>query len=185
MRARADAILVGRGTAQADDPALTVRSARGPSPRRVLLDSDLSLPATARLFARDRTPPPLVYHAPGVHPDRRAALSHAGAECVQVPRMGAGVALEAVLRDLGRRDVMRLMVEAGPTLAGALLEARAVDHVVVFVAPMVIGDAEAVPLARGRQVDRLRDAIRLGDVKIRKYGDDVCLEGRPKPPGQD
>jgi len=121
-----------------------------------------------------------VYHGCEAPRIRREALTQAGAVCVEVASSPTGVSLDAVLRDLGQRDLMRLMVEAGPTLAGALLEAQAVDRLVVFVAPMLIGDEEAVPMTRGRHVERLSDAIRLADVKVRRYGEDVCLEGRPQ-----
>jgi len=179
MRARADAILVARGTAMADDPALTVRGVRGVSPRRVLLDSRLSTPPGAKLFFRDGTAPCLVYHGPDASPAKREALSRVGAECVEVPRASTGLALERVLEDLGRREVMRLMVEAGPHLAGSLLDADLVDRLVVFIAPMLIGDTEAIPMARGRAVQRLTEAIRLANPRIHRHGQDIRMEGRP------
>jgi diaminohydroxyphosphoribosylaminopyrimidine deaminase/5-amino-6-(5-phosphoribosylamino)uracil reductase len=180
MRARADAILVASGTALADDPALTVRSVRGPSPRRVLLDSKLRVSPSARLFSRDGTPPPLVYCAAGADESRRRALTTSGAECVEVPRAEHGLCLDAVLRDLGQRQVMRLMVEAGPRLFGSLLRADLIDWLSVFVAPVLIGDAEAAPLARGLAVEHLADASRLEDLRVRRHGQDVCFEGRPR-----
>jgi len=182
MRARADAILVASGTALADDPALNVRSVRGLSPRRVLLDSALRVPPTAQLFARDGTPAPRVYHAQDAPAASRRALEAVGAECVSVPRDAGRLSLSAVLEDLGRRETMRLMVEAGPALLGSLLDADLVDELSVFVAPLLIGDEGALPMARGRALERLADAVRLEPLRIRRYGDDVCFEGRPTRP---
>ncbi|NOY91071.1 MAG: RibD family protein, partial [Deltaproteobacteria bacterium] len=146
---------------------------------RVLLDSQLKVPVSARLFARDGTPPPLVYHAAEASEARRSALIDLGAECVSLPSGAGGLCLRALLEDLGRRPIMRLMVEAGPRLFGSLLDADLIDRLSVFVAPVVIGDAGAQPLARGRVVERLADAVRLQQLSVRRHGEDVCFEGRP------
>lgn len=173
MRARADAILVGSGTALADDPALTVRDARGPSPRRVLLDSHLRVPPSARIFGPEGEEP-LVYYGD----DLRPAVHSARGLRVPVPRAEGGLDLESVLRDLGSRDVMRLMVEAGPRLAGQLLARGLVDELALFVAPKLLADAGARPMADGPARPHLADAIQLSTLSVRRYGDDVCFRGR-------
>lgn len=136
LRAASQAILVGRGTAVADAPRLTVRDVPvAVPPYRVLLDSSGSTPATGPLF--DDTAPTLVYTAsttPG------EAWRAAGAEVIGCKTTPQGVDLFDVLDDLGRRGVLQLMVEGGARVAGAFLDANLVDEIVAYVAPVVLGD---------------------------------------------
>lgn len=177
MRDRSDAIMVGVGTVLADDPALTVRHVRGRDPIRVVLDSTLLTPDTARVIAAGSSAPTWIFHASGADAERYAALRRAGAELIEVPREEGGLALDAVLSELARRDVVRLLVEGGPTLHGALLDRGLVDHVAVFVAPRLLNDAGALPLSIGRPRERMIEALSLRQTSVRKLGDDVLIEG--------
>jgi diaminohydroxyphosphoribosylaminopyrimidine deaminase / 5-amino-6-(5-phosphoribosylamino)uracil reductase len=177
MRDRSDAIMVGVGTVLADDPALTVRHVRGRDPVRVVLDSTLLTPEQARVLGAGSSAPTWIFHARGADAGRYAALRRADAELIEVPRADAGLDLDAVMRELARRDVVRLLVEGGPTLHGALLDRGLVDHVAVFVAPRLLNDAGALPLSIGRPRARMLDALSLQHPRVRKLGDDVLIEG--------
>ena len=179
MRDASDAVLVGVGTVLVDDPELTVRHVRGQDPLRVVLDSQLRTPLSAKLVSHTSSASTLILHASDAPASRRAALERLpGLELVEVPRSVEGrLDLEAALAEIGRRDCVRLLVEGGARLHGALLDAALVDRVAVFVAPVLIGDGDAIPLARGRGVDTIADALRLRDVQIRRLGDDVLFEG--------
>lgn len=178
MRDLSDAIMVGVGTVLADDPALTVRHVRGRDPIRVVLDAALRTPASARML-RDGSPAPTwVFHGPDAQPERRAALREQGAELIEVPLVNGRLGLELLLRELARRDVTRLLVEGGPTLHGALLDGGFADRVALFMAPRILGDAQALPFASGRPRSRMADALRLREVTQRTLGDDLLIEGR-------
>ncbi len=182
MRDRADAIVVGIGTVLADDPALTVRHVEGEDPIRVVLDSSLRLPPSATLVTTARETPTWVLHAPDADATRAAELDEAGVSRIEVPSAeraeGAeGLDLDAALRALGERDIVRLLVEGGPTLHGALFDAGLVDHVAAFVAPRVLGDARAPRFAGGRGVDQMRAAWRISPERIQRFGDDMLIEG--------
>jgi len=177
LRDRADAVLVGVGTVLADDPELTVRHVRGRDPLRAVLDSTLRIPVGSRLLRGDSPAPTLVFHAPGAPEARRRRLREAGAELVEVPGARGRLDLRAVLRELGRRDVVRLLVEGGSTVHGAFLEAGLADRAAVFVAPIIVGDAAALPLAPGGAVARLADAYALDELSVRRLGRDVLFEG--------
>jgi len=179
MRNASDAVLVGIGTVLADDPELTVRHVRGRDPLRVVLDSALRTPLDAKLVRHRSAAPTLLLHAPDAPAANRAALSSLpGVELAEIPRgVGGALDIEAALRELARRDCVRVLVEGGARLHGALLDARLVDRVAVFVAPVLLGDGDAVPLARGRGIDAMADALRLRDVSITRLGDDVLFEG--------
>ncbi len=176
LRDAADAILVGVGTVLADDPALTVRLVPGRSPLRAVLDRALRTPETAAVL-RTGEAPTLVFHGPGTSPERRAAVASTGAELVEVPLDGARLSLEAVLAELGRRDVVRLLVEGGPTVHSALFAAGLVDHVAIFVAPKILGDARAPGLASGLGITDMAHSLRIASPAVTRFGDDLLVTG--------
>ncbi|MBM4280683.1 MAG: bifunctional diaminohydroxyphosphoribosylaminopyrimidine deaminase/5-amino-6-(5-phosphoribosylamino)uracil reductase RibD [Deltaproteobacteria bacterium] len=174
LRDAVDAVVVGAATALTDDPALTVRDAplRGVEPRdplRVLLDRRLAVPSTATLFA---PPGALVFCDSDVAP-----VSRAGAEHVT-----RGTALPTVLDELGRRDLLAVLVEAGPTLSAALLRDDLVDELWWFHAPLVLG-GDGVPAVASLAVDALADARRFAVAHRVVCGDDaLTILRRPRAP---
>jgi diaminohydroxyphosphoribosylaminopyrimidine deaminase / 5-amino-6-(5-phosphoribosylamino)uracil reductase len=177
LRDQSDAILVGVGTVLSDDPALTVRHVEGRDPLRAVLDSTLRTPPQARMLDGSSRAATLLFHGPDVDPERARALRSRGAVLCEVPRGEHGLQLEAVLRELARRDVVRLLVEGGPRLHGALLDAGFVDHAAVFVAPRILGDAAARPMAEGRARATIAEALRILSPRVRSFGGDVLIEG--------
>ena len=149
LRARSDAILVGIGTALADDPLLTTRGVASIRPlRRVVLDTHLRLPTDSQLARTAQQSPLLIYCTTiGRDPDRAAALAARGAEIIAVePASDGRPSLPAVLHDLSNRQVTHLLVEGGPTVAARFLADNLADRVWVFTAPMRI-DSPAAPAA--------------------------------------
>ncbi|MEM1437682.1 MAG: bifunctional diaminohydroxyphosphoribosylaminopyrimidine deaminase/5-amino-6-(5-phosphoribosylamino)uracil reductase RibD [Pseudomonadota bacterium] len=179
LRARSCAILTGVGTVLADDPSLTVRDpSLGETPRqplRVVLDSQLRTPATARMLAA-----PGETLIIGRRPcEDAAALASAGAR--YQPLAGDTqdrVALDSMLHALGDAEINELLVEAGPTLAGALLDAHLVDRVVVYQAPVLLG-SETRGLADTPGWQRLNDGLRLQLEEVRRIGNDLRITARP------
>ena len=141
MRAQSDAIMVGIGTALADDPLLTCRlpGAAKTSPVRVVLDSGLRLPLGSRLVNSAREVPLWVIGAADAPKAREDALRAQGVEVLRNACSGAQLELSAVLKLLAERGITRLMVEGGPTLASALLAADLVDEAQVFHSQQIVG----------------------------------------------
>jgi len=187
-RAESDAVAVGIGTAVADDPMLTARDVEVPDGRaalRVVLDPHARLALDCALLASLDEAPVLVVAGSSADAGRVDALRAAGAD-VDVTEADHGAGFLAQAMDaLGRREVQSVLVEGGPTVAGAMLEADLVDVLAWVVAPMVIGGDGAPMAARGHGADQISDAPRIRSPRVERLGDDVLVMGRLRPvPGE-
>jgi len=181
LRREHDAIVVGVGTVLADDPQLTCRGLRGGrDPIRVVLDSGLRTPPRAAVVrsAAVSKAPTLIFTTRSAPKRRALALEAAGAVVVRVAAKGGRVDARAAMRELARRDVLTALLEGGPTVAGSFWRARAVDRVAWFVAPRVLADPGALPVASGAAVSRMADARVLEPVRYRRLGRDILIDGR-------
>jgi diaminohydroxyphosphoribosylaminopyrimidine deaminase/5-amino-6-(5-phosphoribosylamino)uracil reductase len=175
LRAWADAIVVGAGTAIADDPSLTVRApelAAARPPLRVVVDATGRVPPGLRVFQGDA--PTLVATTDRAGEDRLAEWSAAGAEVVVLDRDDAdGVSLDGLVTTLGKRDVQGLLVEGGATLAWSAIRDGVVDRVVVYLAPLLIGGAAAPTVLGGIGFAPLERALRLRPRSVEAIGRDL------------
>ena len=181
-RARSGAILTGAGTVLADDPALTVRLDQGSDtarnrgaefvpPLRVVIDSGLRSLAAGRV--RDGSAPTLYLHGP-----QARVPTGIQAEFAELPLRGGHVALDAALALLGERGINEAQVEAGATLAGAFLADGLVDELLLYVAPVMLGE-RARPLFEGLHIDAMTERLRLRIIDSRSIGSDMRLLLRP------
>jgi diaminohydroxyphosphoribosylaminopyrimidine deaminase/5-amino-6-(5-phosphoribosylamino)uracil reductase len=172
MRHASDALLTGIGTILADDPLLTDRSGRERRRRllRVVLDTKLRLSPKARIVqtADDDL---LVFTAAPLQSPKARKLQNAGVELVRVKCDRQGLDLLTIFKELGRRDILTVLLEAGPALNGAALSAGLVNKLILFYAPKIAGNAR-VPFAQSGPFDL--DKLRLRDV--RQIGPDVVVE---------
>ena len=180
-RAECDAIAVGIGTALADDPLLT---ARGESeqplhqPVRVVFDSQARLPLDSALVSSIDEAPLMVFCAPEAPSAKRDSLVAAGAEVIPLAGADSAARLGAALDELGRRELSNLLVEGGPTLAGALFDAGEIDRMLLFVAPVLIGAGEALAVLEGEGVRRIADGMRPLAVAHEAIGEDLLIDAR-------
>jgi diaminohydroxyphosphoribosylaminopyrimidine deaminase/5-amino-6-(5-phosphoribosylamino)uracil reductase len=176
LRRKADAILVGAGTVTHDNPRLLPRPDRGRRPLRVVVAARGAIPLTSQVLRaddRERTLVAVTRHCP---PARRRALARRGAEVVVLPATRGRVALDALLRELGARDVMQVLCEGGGELAGALSMAGLVDEYILIQAPLLLGGG--VTALAGAAGWDLADAPRLEIVESRRLGPDLLLRAR-------
>jgi diaminohydroxyphosphoribosylaminopyrimidine deaminase/5-amino-6-(5-phosphoribosylamino)uracil reductase len=175
LRDRVDAVLVGAGTARADDPRLTTRlpGGGGHDPVRVVLDTRLTLPARLHLFRQRSTARTLVAHA-----STRARRLGPNVELLRCKRGREGIDLLDLLTRLGARGLTHVLVEGGAAVHGSFLRAGLVDRVVLFVAPKLVG-GDGLSWIGGRGVARMGDALRLTGVEVEEVGDDLLVTGRP------
>ena len=184
LRSRADAVVVGIGTALADDPALDVRLG-SPWPRepfRVVVDSFARLPVTARLIEAGRPERALVAVTDAADAERVGGLEARGVTILRCKSQEGHVDVTDLVSRLGGLDVSGILVEGGGTLASAFLEAGLVDRLVAFTAPMLLGGA-ASPRAVGGAGLLLPEAIRLEGVAVRFVGADLMVEAEVVHPG--
>ena len=178
-RAEADAVAVGIGTALADDPLLTARiEGAGSQPIRIVFDSGARLPLDSALVSSIDEAPLIVVCAPEAASARRDALERAGAEVVVAPGRSDGARLEAALLELGRHEIQDLLVEGGPTLAGALFDAGEIDEVRLFIAPLLVGAAEARAVLEGEGVARIAEGVRPLETRFEPVGEDLLVRAR-------
>jgi diaminohydroxyphosphoribosylaminopyrimidine deaminase/5-amino-6-(5-phosphoribosylamino)uracil reductase len=178
-RSDCDAVAVGIGTALADDPLLTARlEDAGKQPARVVFDSRARLPVDSALVSSVDEAPLIVICAPEAASARRDVLEGAGAEVIVAPGRSERVRLEAALDELGRRELQDLLVEGGPTLAGALFDAGEIDEVRLFIAPVLIGAAEARAVLEGQGATRIADGVRPLATSYAQVGEDLLVRAR-------
>jgi len=179
LRYEHDAILVGTGTALADDPLLTDRSGK---PRRrplvrVLLDESLKIPVNAKLVGTAAEAPLIIFAGQKAERAKLDLLRSSGVDVVCDESNGRD--LNAVLGELGRRSIQSVLVEGGAGIAGKLLEAGLVNKVSFFLAPIIIGGQDARGAIGGAGVERLADALKLHNLEIVRRGEDIEVTGYP------
>lgn len=184
LRARHDTIVVGAGTVRRDDPELTVRDVprRGPQPLRVVVSTDLSLPARARVLAAgtvvatlapEATPP----RARRTHEARAARLARRGVEIWFLPQGPGGVALDVLAARLAQEGRQDVLVEGGPTLAARLADAGLVDELWLFLAPRLLGEG-APSWGFGAKPTSLAETWQLTPALLVPLGEDFVIHGR-------
>ena len=170
LRARSSAVLTGIGTVLADDPALDARlSVPVRQPLRVVLDRELRISPRARLLSSPAEV--LLFTAPGEIPSRFEPLLAAGLRIVPVPLLPGGLDLEEVLGYLAGLEINEVMLEAGATLSGAMLQAGLIDELVIYMAPHLMGSA-AKGLFHLPGLERMEQRIGVKIREIRPVGED-------------
>ncbi|MEW5735761.1 MAG: bifunctional diaminohydroxyphosphoribosylaminopyrimidine deaminase/5-amino-6-(5-phosphoribosylamino)uracil reductase RibD [Thermodesulfobacteriota bacterium] len=179
MRNSVDAVMVGVGTVLADDPQLTVRNfvGRVKDPVRVVLDTRLSLPLSAAVLRGQGDSVTYVAASGTADPKAREALEKAGATVLSLSEKDGRVDLGALLRELGERNIMSVLVEGGSRVLGALFRENLVDKACFFFAPKVLGGDDGFPVCAGSGPERIAGCRGLSEVSVTRFGDDVLLSG--------
>lgn len=171
-----DAIMVGSGTVLADDPRLTTRlpHGEGRNPLRLVVDSTLRTPSSAALLAEAGQT--LILTTTAASAADEARLRSENVEILRVGGKAGFVDLHDAMRQLGARGVQSILLEGGGRLHHGALHAGIVDRLCIFIAPMLLGGS-GIPVFCGNGVAALKDAFRLRQFAVTRYGDDLLLDG--------
>lgn len=176
-RRESDAVMVGAGTVSADNPRLTCRIEGGRDPVRVVIDGKLSTARTARVY-RQRSAAGAIIVTTAQNADAaRRRYGSPRVEVIAAKARGGEIDLRDVMRRLGERGWNRVLLEGGAHLAASALASGVVDRVAFFLAPRILGGG--LPAVEGLDFARIKDSLRLDDIRVRRIGADLLVEGKP------
>ena len=190
LRSEVDAVLVGIETVLKDDSLLTVRSPKSPSseaellwrtgkvqsqPIRVVVDSRARIPLGARVLNKEALT--IVATTKLASKRKIEALEKKGAKVLIIKNRDKKVNLKELLKRLGKLEITSLVVEGGGRINASFLENGLVDKVLFFIAPKIIGGKEAFTPVEGKGIERIKHAIKLKNISIKRFGEDMLVEG--------
>lgn len=170
LRDEYDAILVGTGTVLADNPSL---SGKTREPKRIILDSALKIPLTAKIFRDSNI---FVATTSGAPKSKINALIKRGIDFKIFKSMDGEIPLNPLLRYLGGKNISSVLVEGGSEIFGSAIDEKLVDKFYWFIAPKIIGGRDAKPAVGGKGIAKMAQAIDLGNFSFRKIGTDILVE---------
>ncbi len=176
LRRKHSAIAVGVETVIRDDPSLNVRHVVGKDPVPIVLDSTGRIPLSSKLL---QAPSKAVIATCTMSEEIEQQIQETGAQVWRMLEANGRVSISALLTRMAEEQLDSLLIEGGGEIAASFLEARVVDKVSLFYAPILIGGRDAVPGIGGAGIAKIADALRLERVKIRRLGEDVYLTGYP------
>jgi diaminohydroxyphosphoribosylaminopyrimidine deaminase/5-amino-6-(5-phosphoribosylamino)uracil reductase len=179
LRHEYDAILIGANTAIVDNPRLTDRTGKTRRRKlvRVVLDNSLRISLNSQLVLTAKETPTIIY-TDSSDEEKVNFLKDEAVEVMQIAEGGRN--LFGVLQELGKRDLQSVLVEGGAEIAGAFYDAKLIDKVSFFIAPIVIGGKDAPMAIGGQGAQKVASAMHLRDVEINKHREDLEIMGYPK-----
>ena len=173
LRAEHDAILVGAATVMRDDPELTCRVRSGRNPTRIIVDGRLRIPLSAKVL-ETRTAPTLVVTSNAASQRKIAKLRGLGVDVLSCAANGGVVPLKSLMRRLGRRGVLSVLIEGGATVAASALRAGVVDRLLIFYAPKLIG-GDGRPMLGSLGVREMQRAWKTGALHVKRFAGDLLV----------
>lgn len=183
LRGQVGAILVGARTVLKDDPLLTPRrTLQRPTSRfpiRVVVDSRLRIPPTSKVLKDSSPSETIIATTRLAAKERIKTLEAKGAKVLLIREKNGKVLLKSLIRELGKMEITSLMIEGGGEVIASAFQERIVDKVLFFIAPKIVGGREALTTVEGEGVEKISKAIKLRDITIKRFGEDVLIEGYP------
>ena len=179
LRHAVDAIMVGVGTIQADDPSLTTRldSDNGLDPVRIILDTHLSISAGARILQLESNSDTILVTGIGVDAKKKRTLEKNGVRFIELPVKNDGIEMQPLLDRLGKMGITSLLIEGGSRVITSAFSSGIVDKVFFFYAPKILGGDDGIPICQGPGPELMGDCIRVKHIRIQRFDDDVMIEG--------
>ena len=181
LRDRLDGVMVGVGTVLADDPMLTTRLKRGvgKDPVRIIVDTGLRIPNEAKVLNVDSPARTLIAVGADVPPQRLRRVEREAVTHLACPTKEGWIDLPALMDILGGMDITSILVEGGSTLIGSMIREGLIDKFYIFKAPKILGGNDGIPMASGPGPQKMNGSLRLRDIKVRRFGDDILVRAYP------
>ncbi len=176
LRNTNDCVIVGAGTVTADNPQLTVRHIKGKNPLRIIVDSKLRIPIKSSVLADDNPHQTIIATTSKAPAGKITAIKKLGVEVLVVKKeRNGGVSLSSLLKELGKREIMSVLVEGGSEIITSLLKTNIVDKMIIPIAPMIIG--KGLEAIGDLNINNIKDSIKFSSFKTMKKGEDFIFEG--------
>ncbi len=179
LRHAVDAIMVGKGTIQADNPRLTTRMGykKGVDPDRIVLDTHLSISPDAGILTLDSAADTLLIAGKNAARAKRKQLQKEGVRIIDQPLKKGRIDLRSLIVRLGSEGITSLLIEGGSTVFASALNSGIVDKVLFFYAPKILGGDDGMPICRGSGPALMKDSIQLKHIRVQRFAEDVMIEG--------
>jgi diaminohydroxyphosphoribosylaminopyrimidine deaminase/5-amino-6-(5-phosphoribosylamino)uracil reductase len=176
LRSTNDGIMVGAGTVIADNPQLTVRHVKGKNPLRIIVDSKLRIPIKSSVLTDDNPHQTIIATTSNTPARKITAIKKLGVEVLVVRKERNGkVSFSSLLKELGKREIMSVLVEGGSGMITALLKVNLVDKMIIPISPRILG--KGLEAIGDLNINKIKDAIKFSSFKTMKKGDDLIFEG--------
>ncbi|OOM73646.1 riboflavin biosynthesis protein RibD [Clostridium puniceum] len=176
LRNRLHSIMVGVNTVIADDPELTCRINNEKSLIRIIVDTKLRIPLSSKVI-KNQDKNTIVATTFSADENKKQILSDLGIKIIEVPSKNKKVDLKEVVKKLGQEGIDSILIEGGGTLNFSALEEDIVDKVIVYIAPKILGGEKSTSSIAGQGFSQLEEAVQLTDMRYRKTGRDLVIEG--------
>ncbi|MEK7698866.1 MAG: bifunctional diaminohydroxyphosphoribosylaminopyrimidine deaminase/5-amino-6-(5-phosphoribosylamino)uracil reductase RibD [Planctomycetota bacterium] len=177
IRGQVDGIMVGINTVQRDDPLLTCRINGGRNPRRIIIDSNATLPLNSRLVNTIQESELFVAVSNNAPQERIEKLRQLGCKIIPTRNVNGLVDLKILFQQLGKMNLTNVLVEGGSRVITSVIEERLADKIMVFIAPIIIGGDGARSPVMGKGVTHISEAVKLTDITTKRFANDIVIEG--------
>lgn len=183
LRHAMDAIMVGINTVEKDNPSLTTRLTTSPKnvkhldPTRIILDTHLRISEKAKLLQLHSDSDTILITGPLVSSDKKTRLEKKGVRIIESPVSDGLIDLDRLMDLLGSLGITSLLIEGGGRVFASALSAGIVDKVIFFYAPKILGGDDGIPICKGPGVELMDNCIPVKDIRVRRFGDDIMVEG--------
>ena len=179
LRHAVDAILVGIGTIHADNPSLTTRLEpdSGLDPVRIVLDTHLSISPDARILQLDSNSDTILVTGDTVSAAKKKRVLKTGVRLIEQPVRDDQIDLKSLMVELGSMGMTSLLIEGGSRVIASAIRSGVIDKVFFFYAPKILGGDDGIPICQGPGPEQMKDSIRVRDIRVQRFDDDVMIEG--------
>lgn len=179
LRHAVDAIMIGINTVKQDDPSLTTRlnDLKGHDPFRIILDTHLAISENAKVLRLNSASDTIIVTGNSISEKKKAQIENKRIRIIKSPVKDGLIDLDSLMDRLGDFGITSVLIEGGSRVIAKALDEKIVDKIIFFYAPKIMGGDDGVPVCKGQGPDLMNDCIPVKDINVRRFGDDVMIEG--------